>query len=75
VSISHDVSEYAASLAAPVLLVVADRDEITPLSAQKRVREIFPNAEITVLSEVGHLVHYEKPLETAAAVREFLARH
>ena len=75
VSISHDVSEYAASVAAPVLLVVADRDEITPLSAQERVRNVFPNAELTVLSGVGHLVHYEKPLETAAAVRKFLARH
>jgi pimeloyl-ACP methyl ester carboxylesterase len=69
------VSEYAASVAAPVLLVVADRDEITPLSAQEAVREVFPNAELTVLSGVGHLVHYEKPLETAAAVRKFLARH
>jgi len=75
VSISHDVSEYAASVAAPVLLVVADQDEITPLSAQEHVRNVFPDAELTVLSGVGHLVHYEKPLETAAAVREFLARH
>jgi pimeloyl-ACP methyl ester carboxylesterase len=74
VSVSHDVSEYASSVVAPVLLVVADQDEITPMSAQEHVREVFPDARLTVLSGVGHLVHYEKPLETAAAIRKFLAQ-
>lgn len=74
VSVSHDVSEYASGVVAPVLLVVADQDEITPMSAQEHVREVFPDARLTVLSGVGHLVHYEKPLETAAAIRKFLAQ-
>ena len=72
VSISHDVSEYAAQVVAPVLLVVADRDDITPMSAQQRVRTVFPNAQLAVIEGVGHLVHYEKPRETAALVRRFL---
>jgi hypothetical protein len=72
VSISHDVSEYAAQVVAPVLLVVAERDDITPMSAQQRVRTLFPNAQLAVIEAVGHLVHYEKPRETAALVRRFL---
>lgn len=73
VSISHDVSEYAKGISAPVLLVTADQDEITPMAAQIKVRELLPDADLVVLSGVGHLVHYERPLETAAAIRQFLA--
>lgn len=72
VSISHDVSEYAKGISAPVLLVTADQDEITPMAAQIKVRELLPDADLVVLSGVGHLVHYERPLETAAAIRKFL---
>lgn len=73
VSISHDVSEYAKGISAPVLLVTADQDEITPMAAQIKVRELLPDSDMVVLSGVGHLVHYERPLETAAAIRQFLA--
>lgn len=72
VSTSNDVSDFAADIAAPVLLVAAAQDDITPLDAQHRVQTLFPNATLRVIDGVGHLVHYEKPLETAAAIREFL---
>jgi len=72
VSISHDVSEYAPHITAPVLLIAANLDDITPISAQERVRTLFPNAQLAVIEGVGHLVHYEKPRETANAIRRFL---
>jgi len=75
VSISHDVSEYAPDIEAPVLLITADKDEITPIAAQRRVHRLFSDATLVVLDGVGHLVHYEKPVETAVAVRSFLAKH
>jgi pimeloyl-ACP methyl ester carboxylesterase len=75
VSTTSTVADYAAQILAPVLLIVADRDDITPLEAQRVIRQDFPDAELQVLEGVGHLVHYEKPIETAAAIREFLARH
>ena len=74
VSISNSVGDFAAELDAPVLLVAADQDDITPLSAQFAVQKAFPNAELSVIEGVGHLVHYEKPVETAAVIREFLGR-
>ena len=74
VSISHSVGEVASELDAPVLLVAADEDDITPLSAQFDVQKLFPSAELAVIEGVGHLVHYEKPVETADAIRGFLRR-
>ena len=75
VSTSATVADYATQIDAPVLLVAANEDDITPIAAQRAIQRQFPNAELHVLGDVGHLVHYEKPIETAAAIRAFLARH
>ncbi len=72
-SVSHDVSEFAASIPQPTLLVVADEDDITPLEAQLRLAALFPDAELAVIEGVGHLIHYEKPVEAAAAIDAFLS--
>lgn len=72
-SISTNVGHYAAGIAQPVLLVVADRDDITPLAAQRDLATRFPDARVAVLHGTGHLVHYEQPDQVAARVRRFLA--
>ena len=74
VSTTATVADYAAQVNAPVLLIVADRDDITPLDAQQAIHREFPDAELHVLDGVGHLVHYERPIQTASAIREFLNR-
>lgn len=72
-SVSHDVSEYAARIAVPTLLVAADRDDITPIEAERELATVFPNARLVEIEGVGHLIHYEKPAEAAAAITRFLA--
>ncbi|MBG6214080.1 MAG: alpha/beta hydrolase [Cryobacterium sp.] len=72
-SVSHDVSEFAARIRQPTLLIAADKDDITPLSAQYRLQTLFPNATLRVIENVGHLIHYEKPKPAAVFIREFLA--
>ncbi|MGN6200707.1 alpha/beta fold hydrolase [Humibacter sp.] len=74
-SVSHDVSEYASSIGVPVLLIAADRDDITPLQAQHRLQTLFPDASLHVVHGVGHLVHYEAPDDAADSIRGFLAEH
>ena len=75
VSTTATVADYATQIDASVLLIAADRDDITPLDAQNAIQRKFPDAELHVLEDVGHLVHYEKPIETAAVIRDFLAKH
>jgi pimeloyl-ACP methyl ester carboxylesterase len=72
-SVSSDVSSYAARVAVPTLLIAADRDDITALPAQHELRALFPDARLTVIDGVGHLIHYEKPQEAAAAIQGFVA--
>ena len=71
-SISNDVSMFAPSIPIPTLLVGADRDPITSVADQKRLAILFPDARLTILEGVGHLVHYEKPREAAAEIVDFL---
>ena len=72
-SVSHDVSEFAAQIAQPTLLVAAQKDDITPIEAERVLAGTFPDAELVEIPEVGHLIHYETPAPAAEAIRRFLA--
>lgn len=71
-SISTDVSEFAARIPVPTLLVAAELDDITPVSAQYELQRAIPDARLRVLGGVGHLIHYEAPDRAAEAMRDFV---
>jgi len=71
-SVSSDASTYAPRVGVPVLLVAAERDDITPVAAQHRLRALFADARLEVIPRVGHLIHYETPGEAAGFIRSFL---
>lgn len=72
-SVSHDVREFAPRIAQPTLLVAAQKDDITPIEAERTLATLFPHAELVEIPDVGHLIHYETPEPAAAAIRRFLA--
>lgn len=71
-SVSHDVREFAPEIEVPTLLVAAERDDITPIEAERKLAKIFPDASLVEIAHVGHLIHYETPAEAAGAIRRFL---
>ena len=73
-SISHTVQQWAPGISEPVLMVGGEKDEMGSPATQEQLRASFPDAELVMLPDVGHLIHYEKAEETAAAVRCFLQR-
>ena len=72
-SVSHDVREFAPRIVQPTLLVAAQRDDITPIEAERHLATLFPHAELVEIADVGHLIHYETPAPAADAIRRFLA--
>ncbi|MHA6668161.1 alpha/beta fold hydrolase [Homoserinimonas sp. A447] len=72
-SISHHVGDFASGISVPTLMVAAELDDITPVAAHTPVVNAIGDARLVVLPDVGHLIHYEKPKEAAAAIQEFLA--
>lgn len=74
-SVGGNVRQVASRLDLPVLLVAGAQDEIATLPNQHKLMELLPDAELAVVPEVGHLIHYETPQAAAAAITDFLARH
>lgn len=73
-SVGHDVSEFAAGVAVPTLLVAAERDDIAPPAAQRVLVGLFPAARLEMVPGTGHLAHYEAPAAVARAITGFLDR-
>ncbi len=71
-SVSNDVSDVAARLYLPTLLIAAERDQITAVPAQRSLAERMPDARLVVLPDVGHLIHYEVPRLAAQHLVDFL---
>ncbi|MFK4760677.1 alpha/beta fold hydrolase [Microbacterium sp. ZW T5_45] len=71
-SVSHDVREFAGRIDVPTLLIAAERDDITPIEAERVLATLFADAELVEIAHVGHLIHYETPAEAAGAIRRFL---
>ncbi|KTS60372.1 hydrolase [Microbacterium testaceum] len=71
-SVSHDVREFAPLIAQPTLLIAAEKDDITPIEAERHLATLFPDAALVEIPEVGHLIHYETPEAAASAIRKFL---
>lgn len=71
-SVSHDVSQVATQLTVPTLLIAAEKDDITPIEAERVLAQRIPNATLVEIPNVGHLIHYETPKQAAVAIDEFL---
>lgn len=71
-SLSTDVTRYSAALTMPVLIISGREDAIAPAPGQYAFVKQLPHAELVMLDDVGHLIHYEQPANAANAIRRFL---
>ncbi|PRY70466.1 pimeloyl-ACP methyl ester carboxylesterase [Glaciihabitans tibetensis] len=71
-SVTSDVSMAAGRIAVPTLLIAADHDPITSVRALHRLAGLFADARLVMFEDVGHLIHYERPLEAATEIVAFL---
>ncbi len=74
-SVSGNVTEVAARLTLPVLLIAGEKDEIAALPDQHTLLAQLPDGELKVIPGVGHLIHYETPEPAAHHIRSFLKDH
>jgi len=65
--------ERAAALRQPVLLLWGEFDPVVPVADGRRLAALLPNARFEMIARSWHRPHVERPAETAAAIRGFLA--
>ncbi len=66
---------YLPTIVTPTLVVVGDRDILTPVSFSRTIVGRMPNAELAVIPECGHITFIEKPAENTRLIADFLQRH
>ena len=71
----HDVTRELAGIAAPTLVVAAERDTFTPLERSSAMVRGLPNAEMLVLPRATHTGPLEWPELLQLRIRRFLRDH
>ena len=74
-SVSNCVSDFSADFKVPVLMLVAERDDITSIKQQ---RALFDSLNVrpchlVEFGSVGHLTHYEIPDQIADSIEEWVS--
>jgi pimeloyl-ACP methyl ester carboxylesterase len=62
-------------LRVPTLLITGDADLIMPPSRMRGVAPHMPDAELVIVAEAGHSLHWEQPEAFNHAVLDFISRH
>lgn len=73
-ALRSDGRNILARFAGPALLVVGEKDAITPRAAADRMAEVLSSASVVELEGAGHLSNLEAPGAFNAALDEFLGR-
>ena len=69
-----DVMNRISTVVAPALVICGDEDQLTPPKYSRFLGQRIAGASVAVIPGAGHYVQVEKPRETTAAIRDFLAR-
>ncbi len=70
----HDDSDKLGNVDMPVSLVWGEHDPVVLPSDGEKLVESFPNAELHLLPECGHVVMLEKPAELWSLLKKFLEK-
>ena len=70
----HSAAEILPTITVPVLVLAGRRDTFTPMSVQRKMESLLPDAEVVVFENGGHLLPVEEAEGVAAALVDWLDR-
>ena len=68
-----DSTDLLPRLTVPTLIVVGEKDTITPPADAERMKKALPNASLVKIANAAHLSNMDQPDEVNAAVEQFLS--
>jgi len=69
-----DASAYLASISCPVLLMVGEQDQWSPIAQHEDMLRLLPNARLEIIADAGHFAPVEQPEKVARLLAEFLTQ-
>jgi pimeloyl-ACP methyl ester carboxylesterase len=73
--ITHDALDRLGEIVVPTLIIVGDRDVLTPAHHAYAIKEQLPQARVRVWQKMGHAPHWEAPEEFNAVSLDFFGAH
>ena len=70
--VQSERAESVRAIRAPTLIIHGREDPLVPFANGERLRDLIPGACLVALAECGHMVNWEKSVEAATAISEFL---
>jgi pimeloyl-ACP methyl ester carboxylesterase len=67
-------TSHLARIDVPTLVVVGDKDILTPVAFSRKIVERMPRAELSVIKDCGHITFIERPEENTRLIVDFLRR-
>jgi pimeloyl-ACP methyl ester carboxylesterase len=71
---STSLRPLLARVTTPTLVIWGAEDQIMPPEYAEAWRAAIPGARLQTIDDCGHLPHFDRPIELARVVRDFLAR-
>jgi pimeloyl-ACP methyl ester carboxylesterase len=72
---TEPIIEELGGIACPTLVIAGERDPYCPPRASQMIADAIPGAELTVVPDVGHCLHWETPEATNDIIQAFIDRH
>lgn len=69
----RDYTGALASIRAPALVIVGERDAITPPAVAQSMHRAIPGSRLCVIEGAGHMAPMESPRAVTAAIDDFMA--
>jgi pimeloyl-ACP methyl ester carboxylesterase len=69
-----DVTRALEAINVPTMVIVGERDKLTPTAAAERIADGIRDSELVVLPDTGHTPMIERPDEFNGLLRRFVAR-
>jgi 3-oxoadipate enol-lactonase len=67
-----DYRSLLASISAPVMVVVGERDTVAPIALGQEIADGIPHARFEVVAAAGHVTNADAPAAFDALLRDFL---
>jgi pimeloyl-ACP methyl ester carboxylesterase len=68
-----DSTEFLSQIAVPTLVIVGERDALTPPADSEAMAAAIPGARLVTVPGAGHLTPMERPRAVAESLGEFFA--
>ncbi len=69
-----DTTSNLSNIKCPTLIMVGEKDNVTPLSASQSMNKAIPESVLVVIPSAGHISNMENPIEFNKHLVEFVAK-